>query len=122
MPIERLGSRLYLVKGDGYASQHSEVIVFVHGGEITGRKFDTRGGPTIRFYFPQGRTLYTAAKSVLRDFKGWSDRVQAKQPEWTFAPQQVVTNYSLSKATGYHLGYEDLAYNKYPSQHPSYFT
>jgi hypothetical protein len=118
-----LGSRLYLIRSDLDANQHSQVIVFGHGAGPTGGTFSTVGGATIRFCCPNNRNLYTASTDTLQNFGFWSARAEKKHPEWTFIPGPNVPDYYLTKATGYHLGYKDLrGANEYPSQQKEYLS
>ncbi len=123
MPIVKiLGSRLRLVISDSDVNQKSQVIVFAHGGETTGATFSNANGPMVRFYCPEGDTLYSGPKDIFRDFKIWSDRAVKAHPEWTIMGGNV-PDYYLFKSDGYHFGGDRKGWNTdYPSQQPGYLS
>jgi len=117
----RIGNRLYLFQNDKTKGLKSQVILFAHGGEVVGDTFPTKNGPNIQFYCPPQHSLMIAPLEVFKCFSDYVRRVQQAHPDWYYASGQVVPNYSLSKATGYHL-YESLEeeLTTLPSREPGY--
>jgi hypothetical protein len=66
-PEKILGSRLYLIRRDENEYKN-KVLLIAHGGGSTGKTFSNVGGPTVRFYAPEGEILCHEGVETLSDF------------------------------------------------------